>query len=105
MFALHMHSAPWTEQTRDRDDRAGAASNGGGNRGSGNAKLRKWANTEDETRAKDDVDPVGEPQHSHRDGCIACTAEDRVREIKHDHAHFTAEHDAREVAPGGDHAG
>src|ERR1700755_1494415 len=96
MTTLNIETSACTNQLAESEECARASANRRRDRSADDAELGKRTDSEDQTRAKSDVDPVREPQRAHRDCCITSTAKDRVDHEEHYDADVTGQHHTRE---------
>src|SRR5947207_2051485 len=54
--------------------------------------FRKWSDTENQTWAKHDVDPVRQPQYAHRNRGIAGASEDCVDHVEQNDCRVSSQH-------------
>lgn len=74
-----------------------AASDVGGDRGTGHAEFGKGTPAENEKRSQDNIEAVGDPECAHGKHGITRAAENRVDDENHEHGDVAAHHDAREA--------
>ena len=103
MFSPDRYSPLTEKQSVSREQRSYTAADGCCDGCTGYAEFGEDPQPKDKTRAENNVENVREPQHAHRDGCVACAAKDRVQQEQHHHDNVAAEHDAREGRALGDH--
>src|ERR1044072_8809058 len=92
MLSPDIKPSAGTNQAADRVESAGTASDSRCDSGADNAHFGKRPPAKNETRAKQDVDGVAQPQHTHRDGRIAGAAEDSVDYEEQNYRGIAGEH-------------
>src|SRR5215213_3070868 len=96
MMALDFESSTGPKQLDECENCTGTSADRRRDRSADDAELWKRSESEDQTRAEENVDPVREPQGAHRDRSVARATKDRVNHEEHYDADIAGEHHSRE---------
>src|SRR5438132_2793816 len=82
------------EETIELREHANSAAGEGGEGRAGDAQLWEWSAAEDEAGIENEIDDVGNPEQTHGDGGVTCTADDGVAQKEEHDGGAPAEGDA-----------